>query len=519
MRISGDTTGTVIVGAGIGGLVAALQLAHAGAPVTVLDRHASPGGKIRTMPSNAGPVDAGPTVLTMRSVFDEIFASVGERLEDYLHLRPLKTLARHFWSDGTTLDLTTDAAECAANIDGVFGSRAATEFRAFHARTGRLFDAFEGPLMRNPAPRRRNLAALALRHPQLVADMATISSMATLLRRSFSEPRLRQLFGRYATYVGGIPQHSPAVLSLIWQAEARGVWAVDGGIAALSRCLTQLAEARGARFVGGADVSRIDHSDGGRSVVHTGSARYPAATVLFNGDPRALRDGMLGDDVRGAVARSAVAPRSLSAHVMSFAARAEGLPLAHHNVLFGDDPNDEFADLAANRCPRDPTLYICAQDRNDDALTGPERFEVIVNAPPLPHSHPKDADSCLTLIHTRLARFGLRLDPMPGARAMTTPQDFADAFPGSQGAIYGRSPAGMSATFQRPTARSRIAGLYLCGGGTHPGAGLPMAALSGQHAGAAILADRASISTCRRADTPGGISTGSATTKAEPSRS
>ena len=105
-----------IIGAGIGGLASALRLAHAGARVTVLERHGGPGGKMRTLPSDAGPVDAGPTVLTMRHVFDQLFRDTGSPLDNYVTLGQEDTLARHFWPDGTTLDLTRHQGESAENV-------------------------------------------------------------------------------------------------------------------------------------------------------------------------------------------------------------------------------------------------------------------------------------------------------------------------------------------------------------------------------------------------------------------
>ncbi len=511
--------GTVVIGAGIGGLCAALRLAHAGHPVTVLDSHAAPGGKMRTRPSVAGPVDAGPTVLTMRPVFERLFADVGEVLADHVTLYPLTTLARHYWSDGTRLDLFADPDASAAEIARVFGHRSEAEFRAFHARTARLFDAFEAPVMQVAAPSRLAVAARVLRQPRLIADMAPGASLATLLRRSFTEPRLRQLFGRYATYVGGRPDAAPALLSLIWQAEARGVWCVDGGMQALARAIADLAARRGAVFHADTTATRIELNEGRIVAVRSDRDRFPAGTVLYNGDPAALRAGHFGVSFRDCVPRAATEPHSLSAHVMAFAATATGLPLAHHTVLFADDPASEWADLAAGRCPADPSIYICAQDRIAEAPTGPERFEIIVNAPPLPHATPQDADTCRKSIHHRLKTSGLTLTPFPGRGTMTTPQDFAEAFPASAGSIYGRSPHGMTAAFARPTARTAYPGLYLCGGGAHPGAGVPMAALSGRHAAEAIWADRASTSTSRRGATPGGMSTGSRTAAPAPSRS
>ena len=124
----------VIIGAGIGGLSAALRLAHADVRVTVLERHATRGGKMRTVPSAAGPIDAGPTVLTLKPVFEALFADVDERLEDHVTLTPIETIARHFWSDGTQLDLYSDALASRESITNVLAPRQRTRSIGFHRR-------------------------------------------------------------------------------------------------------------------------------------------------------------------------------------------------------------------------------------------------------------------------------------------------------------------------------------------------------------------------------------------------
>ncbi|MGR3698023.1 MAG: phytoene desaturase family protein, partial [Roseovarius sp.] len=285
----------VIVGAGIAGLATALRLAHAGLAVTVLERHAGPGGKMRALPSDAGPVDAGPTVLTMRGVFDTLFASVGARLEDHVELVPQTILARHFWPDGSSLDLFADEARSRAAIHTFAGDCAARQFTSFCARARRLFAAFDAPMMQAAAPSSLALAATALRQPALIRAMAPLSTLAQSLARQFDDPRLRQLFGRYATYVGGSPYQSPALLSLIWQAEAAGVWVVRGGMHRLAQSLATLASAKGAHFHYGTHVTRIE-TEGGqvRGVTLADGTRLAAEYLVFNGDPRALASGALG---------------------------------------------------------------------------------------------------------------------------------------------------------------------------------------------------------------------------------
>ena len=517
----------IVIGAGIAGLAATLRLAAAGSDVLLLERHGTVGGRIRALPTDAGPAEAGPTVLTMLPVLEALFEAAGARLADHVDLLPQPVLARHFWPDGSRLDLHSDRDASAAAIADFAGADEADRFRAFAARAERMFEAFEGPVMGNARPRLAPLATQVARHPRLALDMMPGLSLSRSLERTFRDPRLRQLFGRYATYVGGTPDGAPALLSLIWHAEERGVHAVRGGISALARAVAALAVERGAHIRTGVHVERVEvDGDKTTGVRLADGERVAAEAVLFAGDPRALATGLLGDGARAAGGPTSRIPRSLSASVWSFAARVDG-PLAdallHHNVLFADDPGRDWREIAAGRHPTDPTLYICAQDRADGARPkGQERFEIIANAPPLPERGAPiemEFETCWTATFETLAGRGLRFDPAPGREACTGPGQFEAMFPATLGSLYGQSPNGLTAALARPTARTPVPGLYLAGGGAHPGAGVPMAALSARHAVEAIMEDRASTSRSRRGAMAGGISTASPTMASAPSRS
>ena len=523
-----DTRAEVaVIGAGIGGLSAAVRLAAAGADVALIEAQGYPGGKMRTLPSAAGPVDAGPTVLTMKPVFEALFAAAGARLEDHVTLIPQPILARHWWPDGGTLDLFPDTQASAHAIGTGFGAKAAREFLAFDARMAQALAAFEAPMMLSPRPAPMAAARAMATRPGLWPLMAPGRSLAALLKAHFTDPRLRQLFGRYSTYVGGTPTHSPAVLGLIWRAEAAGVWAVQGGMHALAQALAGLFETLGGRLYLNAPVAGLDIASGALTGMRLADGRRVSCRqAVFNGDPAALVAGLMGEDARRAILPAATEPRALSARVWTFAAEATGAPLTHHNLFFADTEAAEFAPLDRGEAPSDPTVYICAQDRKTGPANGPERFQFILNAPALAKGaapDPAEATACLTQTLTRLSRFGLRFSPEPTAEALTMPQHFAALFPGSRGALYGRSPHGALAPFLRPTARTKVTGLYLAGGGAHPGAGVPMAALSGANAAQAVLLDRTSRSpisrsTSARTAMPGGISTPSATTAPARSR-
>ncbi|MCC1481479.1 1-hydroxycarotenoid 3,4-desaturase CrtD [Roseibaca sp. Y0-43] len=513
-----------IIGAGMGGLAAGIRLAAAGRDVTIYEAHGWPGGKMRTVASQAGPVDAGPTVLTLRDVLDDLFATAGTTTSDQITLKPLNTLARHYWSDGTKLDLTHDAGQNSAAIATAFGPRAARDFERFSAETRALYQAFDAPIMRAPRPSVLASARAALAQPQILPWLVPGRSLDAMLRKRLSDPRLRQLFGRYATYVGGNPLLAPAVLGLVWQAEAAGVWAVQGGMARLAHCLAALFERLGGSLRLNTPVARILTHKGRVTGLHLANGDRASCTqVIFNGDPAAL-PYLLDVPQRAPKARQ-TQPRSLSARVWTFAAEVsdDGIgrdALAYHTLFFADDPAQEFTPLAHGRTPPDPTIYVCAQDRaTGRAPVGPERFQFILNAPATRPGALKSEPSCNTHPFERLARFGLHLTPRPTADSLTTPARFAMLFPHSQGALYGLSPNGAMATFQRPTARTKVAGLYLAGGGVHPGAGVPMALISGGHAAAAVLSDRISRARSAPMATPGGMSTASAIAAAAPSRS
>ena len=510
----------VVIGAGVGGLVAALELAAQGLEVVVVERSASPGGKLREVAAGGARIDSGPTVFTLRPVFEELFDAVGESLSDHLTLRPLERLARHAWADGARLDLFADVERSAAAIGELAGPREAQGYRAFCARARRIYGILEPRFIRRQRP---SLPALCLNGgARGFLDVMRLSPYTRLweaLGGHFRDPRLRQLFGRYATYSGCSPFLAPATLMLIAHVEQQGVWTVEGGMQCIPVTLARLAAARGAQFRYGCAVEEVLIEQGRAAGVRLADGEHIAAgAVVANADAAALGAGMLGGAAARAAPRAHRATRSLSAVTWSLLAEAEGFPLLRHNVFFCDDYTAEFDDLfRRHRVPAAPTVYVCAQDRADGQPDGPgaaERLFCLVNAPSIGDTHPFSAAEirqCEDRTFSHLDRCGLRVRRMEGIQT-TTPAEFERMFPGTGGALYGRALHGPFASFGRPAAASRVPGLYLAGGSVHPGPGLPMAALSGRLAASRLMADLPSTSLSRQPAMPGGISTRSATT-------
>ena len=525
------TKHVIVIGAGIGGLVSALLLSHRGVRVTLVEAAATPGGKMRRIMVGGEPVDSGPTVFTMRWVFEQIFASVGASLSSHVQLSPLNILARHAWRGNDTtgeqrLDLHANIPQSADAIAQFSSPAEAQRFTAFCAQAKRIYQHLEGPYIRSSRPNMMNMGAdLGPAGLAALASLGPFASLWSSLGKYFHDPRLQQLFGRYATYCGASPWLAPATLMLVAHVELDGVYSVNGGMNALAVAIAKLAEAQGAVLRYGCAVSRILTSHGRASGVELANGeQLQADAVVFNGDASAFAQGLLGDapGVRQATSQTARKNRSLSAVTWSVNARTSGFPLVRHNVFFDADYRSEFTDIfQRRRLPAQGTVYVCAQDRDDtaelpnSAIEGTERLLLLVNAPAdgdvQPFS-PTETQACQDRSLQLLAHCGLNLDMSTAHTVQTTPHDFNRLFPGTGGALYGQASHGWTMPFQRSGAASRLPGLYLAGGSVHPGPGVPMAALSGQLAAETLMAHLASTKPLGRVRISGGTSTPSATT-------
>jgi 1-hydroxycarotenoid 3,4-desaturase len=503
-----------IVGAGIAGLVAGLELASAGFAVEILERASQPGGKMRHIPIGDARIDGGPTVFTMRWVFEDIFAAAGARLEDHLKLTPLEILARHAWSETERLDLFADIERSADAIGRFAGAAEARGYRDFCARAKRVYGALERPFIRADRPSPLTL----VRGTGLsgMGDLLAVSPFATLwaaLGEHFRDPRLRQLFGRYSTYVGSSPFSCPATLMLIAHVEQNGVWSVDGGMHRVARAVGELARKKGATIRYNAHVAKIRTAQSRVcGVTLEDGTEIDADAVVSAADVAALSTGRFGPGVRRAALGAAPGQRSLSAVTWATVARCEGFPLLRHNVFFARDYAAEFdAIFKRGEIPAEATVYVCAQDRGDDPeAPDKERLLCLINAPAKGDTHAFDEaeiEKCRASMLALLKRCGLTLTTEPQATVATSPRGFEQLFPATGGALYGQASHGWMASFQRPSAHSKIPGLHLAGGSVHPGAGVPMAALSGRLAALSVRAQFDSTSPSARTATRGGTRT------------
>jgi len=499
--------------------VAAITLAAKGVDVTLLERTTSPGGKLQQVAVGGLMIDVGPTVLTMCEVFEEIFADAGATFGDHVTVRPLDVLARHAWASGERIDLFSDIDRSVAAIGAFAGAAEGARYRRFCDDTRRIYATLDVPFIRAGEPSLLGLIGHA------GGDLLQIKPFTTMwqaLRSYFHDPRLQQLFGRYATYCGASPFWAPATLMLIAHVERKGVWSVDGGMQRIAAALAALAMSKGAMIRYGADVREVVSTRGRIAGIRlAGGETIEADAVVVNADIAAIADGRLGPAIQRSAPRLPLRQRSLSAMTWAVVAQTQGFPLLRHNVFFSSDYAAEFDDVfRRGRLPERPTVYVCAQERTDrdvDEPHGAEPLLCLINAPPLGDVRAFDEPEVQlwedrTFAH--LERCGLLVHRRREATAVTTPTDFDRKFPATGGALYGMASHGWTASFRRPGVTTRVPGLYLAGGSVHPGPGVPMAALSGRMAAMSLLSNLASTSPSRLGAMRGGTSTRSATTGA-----
>jgi 1-hydroxycarotenoid 3,4-desaturase len=236
-----------------------------------------------------------------------------------------------------------------------------------------------------------------------------------------------------------------------------------------------------------------------------------ADAVVFNGDVSALHAGLLGPAAAQSTPRGH-RQRSLSALTWSVNAKTAGFALDRHNVFFQQHYESEFKSIFEKQeLPNSPTVYVCAQDRGAGTEPqGSERLLCLVNAPAVgdqPLLTDEAIERCQHQSFQLLRQCGLEIQPTAQNTQRTSPQDFHKLFPATGGALYGQATHGWMSAFSRSNATTSLPGLILAGGSVHPGPGVPMAAMSGRLAAAAVMAHLASISTSPRGVISGGMLT------------
>jgi phytoene desaturase len=488
----------VIIGSGVGGMSAAARLARRGHQVTILEQSGTPGGKLAGYARDGFVFDTGPSLLTLPAVYRDLFAKTGRRLETALDLELLDPGFAYRWPDGTRAELPgIDSTRAAAALGQALGGRAEEQWNAFMSRAADAWRITRGPFLESPLGGPLDLIK-HLRRPSDVTTVAPFTSLRKLGQRSFDDPRLVTLLDRYATYTGSDPRRAPAALSVVPYVEQTfGAWHISGGLHQLAFALRDRCDRLGVAFRFDTAVSRIVvEATRAAGVITADGERIDADVVVANADASHVYGRMLRDPRgKSPLRKLQRTTPSLAGFVLLLAVKGRTPGLRHNNVLFPADYDAEFdAIFGRGGPPRpvdDPTIYICAPDdprmRPDDDH---ESWFVLVNAPRHDPVHGVDwNDKQLVATYSQrildvMAERGLDVRDRLLWHEARTPAMFERMVRAPGGSIYGSSSNGPSAAFLRPANRSPVPGLFLVGGSSHPGGGLPLVTLS-----AAIVSD------------------------------
>ena len=488
----------IVVGGGLGGLSAAIHLAAAGIRVTILEQDGQVGGKMNEIREAGYRWDTGPTVITLRHVLAGLFEAAGRRMEDYLTLVPVDPLTRYHYPDGTVLDINASLAQTVANIEGLSDStdgRDVDGYLRFLSYAAQMYRITAPIILYRDPPTLRSILGLP------PGDMLRVDFRRTMdraVRAYVHSPYLRQLFDRYATYLGASPYQARAFLNVIAHVElTAGLWYPLGGTYAIARAYDRLARELGVEIRTGARVARILTGHDKATGVELADGTIEHADIVVAGvDATTVYHDLLPEDVASRrLRRWREAPFSCSGFVLFLAVEAEHPRLAHHNIFFTGDYRAEFDAIFHRGVPyEEPTTYVAITARSDPdhAPPGGENWYVMTNVPPTgPYwDWDREAQGYRDRVLERLAGLGLDVRGCIRAEHVLTPLDIQRGTGAWRGALYGHSFNPFLASFRRPNNRSPdVRGLYLAGGTTHPGGGVPMVTLSGKTAARMVLRD------------------------------
>lgn len=481
---------TGIIGAGIGGLTTACILASEGHQVTVWEKNGCTGGKLNEQSLGGYRFDTGPSLLTMPFILEEVFERCGKNATDYLEIVPVEPVCRYNWSDGTRFDNYVSLPDTLRQIRE-FAPEDAESYVRFLGYSADIYQKTALTFLFNPLQRIRDLRKVKKSDFFKINAFSTVSSKVD---RYFNSPYLRQFFKRFTTYNGSSPFLAPATLNVIPYVElCQGGYYVKGGMYRIATSLEKLARELGVTFKMNKTIEKIIPDGNKAASVLVSDGETESFDALFSNSDAAYTYTELCDD-------KTVKPRSkhqiratepsCSGFIMLLGTRKTFPSLIHHNIFFSDDYEEEFRQIfIKKRTAANPTIYIANTSllEKEHAPEGGSNLFVLVNTPYLSEEvewTEKFAVDYGNKIIEKLEKAGLEgLSDSIEVREHITPVDFYEKYLSNKGSIYGTSSNLPLSAFLRPRNKSPyLKNLYLMGGSTHPGGGIPLVILSAQHA-------------------------------------
>lgn len=473
----------LIVGSGIAGIAASIRLALKGYQVEVFEANAYPGGKLSEIEIQGYRFDAGPSLFTLPDQVEELFRLAGRNPKDHFEYLKLDVACHYFWEDGSTVKAWADRDKFAQEIETNLGESGHTVQKALE-RSAFIYDHL-APLFMHRSLHELGtwLGPQAWKSYLKMGKLGIFSTMNKANEELFSQPKLVQLFNRYATYNGSDPYQTPATLNIIPHLEFNiGAFFPRKGMHDITLSLYRLALSLGVKYHFNSPVQEILVQNGKATGLKVHGNHISGEVVINNMDMVNAYKTILKKQKQPK--KLLEQPKSSSALIFYWGIKKVFPELDLHNILFSDDYRTEFEHIfKKGSIYHDPTVYINITSvyKEDDAPPGCMNWFTMIN---VPNNQGQEWDSMIANARQNIIAkvnriLNIDLEPLIEVEEILEPRTIESKTSSAQGALYGNSSNNRFAAFLRhANYSSEIKNLYFCGGSVHPGGGIPLSLLS-----------------------------------------
>lgn len=482
----------IIIGSGIAGMATSVRLRAAGYEVEVYEMNSYPGGKLTEFSQKGYRFDMGPSLFTMPQFVEDLFKTAKRDISKYFNYHKKKTVCNYFYEDGTRFQADANIEEFASNAEKAFEVKK-EEIISYFERSKKKYD-LTGSLFLEKSLHKAS-TFLSKETIKAIINMRSLdlnSSLHSHNKSRFKDPRLVQLFDRFATYNGSDPYQTPGIMSMIPHLEQYfGTYFPKGGMHSITQSIYDLAKDIGVNFNFNTKVEKILVEKNRAVGIRIKDKKLYSDIIVSNSDVVPTYRNLLKD--KKAPEKILNQPRSSSALIFYWGIKKQFPKLDLHNIFFSKDYKDEFNSIFnKNNVINDPTIYIniSSKEEQSDAPKGCENWFVMINTP---SNTGQDWDEIITRsranIIGKLSRIlGEDIEAIIDFESILDPRLIENKTISYQGALYGAASNNKFAAFLRhPNFSNKISNLYFCGGSVHPGGGIPLCLLSGKIVSELIL--------------------------------
>jgi len=483
----------IVIGAGLGGLSAAISLKQAGYDVEVFEKNGQIGGKLNVLTRSGYTFDLGPSILTLPHVFAELFERSGKKMADYIPIRALRPHWRNFFEDGVTLDLYPEPEKMAAEARKV--GEPPENIERFLKYSAGLYDLTNDGYFKEGLENWRDFG----RHygPWKFFQFDLFRSMHQGVASHFQTRYFRDIFDFFIKYVGSSAYRAPAFMNSLPTIQFRyDLWYVDGGLYNIAIGLRRLMGELGIPVNLNATVSEVCRAEGRVTGLVANDVFHAADIIVSNMEVIPAYEKLLHEDKTFIASLEKKLEPSCSGLVLDLGLDCQYPQLAHHNFFFSNHQREHFKAVFQERTlPDDPTIYLVAASRTDPTVApaGCDCLKILPHIPYIDDKHPLTREDYLKFkerIIDKLERMGLKdLRRHVVFEHVWTPLDIREQYNSNKGSIYGVvSDRWKNLAFKAPKQSSRYPNLFFVGGSVNPGGGMPMVVLCGQNVAKKIVA-------------------------------